>query len=48
VAPNNPPTVNSTMVDPASAAPGAAATPPAAVVDPQWSSVFQRYQQPRR
>ena len=25
-----------------------APAPPAAVVDPQWNSVFQRYQQPRR
>lgn len=44
----NPPTVRSNMVDPAAAVPGAAAAPPAAVVDPQWGSVYQRYQQPRR
>lgn len=42
-----PPTVPSTVRDPAVAA-GAAAPPPAALVDPQWNSVFQRYQQPRR
>ena len=38
-----PPNAPMRAVDPASAA-----TPPAAAVDPQWQSVFQRYQQPRR
>lgn len=41
-----PPTVSAPRPDAAAAAAGASAAP--AAVDPQWNSVFQRYQQPRR
>jgi hypothetical protein len=39
-------TPRAAAVDPAAVPPGAAA--PGAAVDPQWNSVYQRYQQPRR